>query len=76
MILYLLADSKGWLDSELHTNRSAARRTALNLMDRPAWESTPTMRICRIDTRKQSVEDVEFVIHGVYRAEAHDVEDK
>lgn len=45
-------------------------------MDRPAWESTPTMRICRIDTRKQSVEDVEFVIHGVYRAEAHDVEDK
>lgn len=76
MYLYLLADSDGWVNTELYTKRSEARETALRLMDRAAWEGTYTMRVCRIDTRKKSVEDVEFVIHGAYRAEAHKVEDK
>lgn len=74
MYFYLLTDSAGWVDTELYTKRSEARETALRLMDRAAWEGTHTMRVCRIDTRKQSVEDVEYVIHGANRAEAHDVE--
>lgn len=76
MYLYQLVDSAAWVDTELFKDIKDARETALGLMDKSAWETTTTMRILRIDTRKKSVEDVEFVIHGAYRAEAHKVEDK
>lgn len=75
MYLYQLADSDAWIDNELFKDIEEALQSALDLMDRPAWETTNNMRILRIDTDSLTIEDVEVVVHGEYRAEAYEVED-
>lgn len=75
MYLYQLADSAAWIDSQLYQDIEEARQSALDLMDRPAWETTTDMRILRIDTDSLTIEDFEVVIHGEHRAEVYKVED-
>lgn len=75
MYLYQLADSAAWFDGHLYLDIEEAIQAALNYMDRPAWEDTNYMLILRIDTDSLTIDDVEIVIHGEYRAQVVDLED-
>lgn len=75
MYLYQLSDSAAWFDVHLYSDIEEARQSALDYMDRPAWETTSHMLILRINTDSLTVDDIEIVIHGEYRAEVYKVED-
>lgn len=73
MYLYHLSDDQGWYSPYVYKNLRDAREAALKFMDKPAWNSAMCITIHRIDTRKESIDHVEYVYHGVHRAEAHEV---
>lgn len=71
MYIYHITDDRGWYNHRVYKNLAKAREAALNFMDKAAWAATELMTIHRIDTKTEEIEDLEFVIHGAHRAEAH-----
>lgn len=74
MYLYHLSDDQGWYSPYVYKNLHTAREAALKFMDKSAWANATCITIHRIDSKKESTDPVEYVIHGAERAEAHKVE--
>lgn len=71
MFIYHLTDSRGWYDSNICRTKAEAIDKAERLMSRPAWETTESITIHRMDTKTLHVDDVAMTIHGANRSETH-----
>lgn len=73
MFIYHLTDSRGWYDHSIYRTKREATEKAERLMSRPAWETTESMTIHRMDTKTLHVDDVAMTIHGANRSETHNL---